>query len=210
VPRPERPEFVYLDMGNVIVCFDRDRGLRQMAAVCGADLEQVRAAGLDAGMHARLERGEIGWPDYHAWFSRQTGTRSDPARLARAASDIFTLNVAMLPVIAGLERAGCRVGILSNTCVPHWEFLRSCRYAVLPGNFSRIVLSHEVGAVKPEPGIYATAAKLAGVDAERIFFTDDIPAHVDAARAAGWQAEVFTSAAALIDALDRRGLKLGL
>jgi hypothetical protein len=33
---------------------------------------------------------------------------------------------------------------------------------------------------------------------------------VEAARAAGWDAEVFTSASALIDALDRRGLNLGL
>ncbi len=208
--RPERPEFVYLDMGNVIVSFDRERGLRQMAAVCGVDVTQVRAAGLDAEMHLRLERGDIDWPEYHAWFSRQTGTRSDADALAHAASDIFSLNVAMLPVIAGLERTGCPLGILSNTCAPHWEFLRACRYAVLPGNFASIVLSHEVGTVKPEPDIFAAAAARAGVAADRIFFTDDIPAHVDAARAAGWQAEVFTSAAALIDGLDRRGLRLGL
>lgn len=210
MPPPERPDFVYLDLGNVIVSFDRDRGLRQMAQVCNADLERVRAAGLDGEMHLRLERGAIGWPEYHEWFSRQTGTRSDPDRLARAASDIFTLNIAMLPVIAGLERTGCPLGILSNTCGPHWEFLLACRYAVLPGNFSRIVLSHEVGAVKPEPDIYTAAAERAGVAADRIFFTDDIPSHVDAARAAGWQAEVFNSTAGLIDALDRRGLKLGL
>jgi hypothetical protein len=39
-----RPEFVYLDMGNVIVSFDRDRAFRQMAAVCGADSELVELA----------------------------------------------------------------------------------------------------------------------------------------------------------------------
>ena len=48
------------------------------------------------------------------------------------------------------------------------------------------------------------------MDPERIFFCDDIAAHVDAARAAGWDAEVFESAAGLIDALDRRGVGLGL
>ncbi len=210
MPRPVRPDFVYLDLGNVIVSFDRDRGLRQMVEVCGAEPTLVRAAGLNAEMHLRLERGEIVWPEYHEWFSRQTGTSSDPDALARAASDIFTLNIAMLPVIAGLERAGCPLGILSNTCGPHWEFLQACRYAILPGNFSHVVLSHEVGAVKPEPAIFAAAAAKVGVAADRIFFTDDIPAHVESARDAGWQAEVFTSAANLIDDLDRRGLKLGL
>ena len=39
-----RPEFVYLDMGNVIVSFDRDRAFRQMAAVCGATPEAIRDA----------------------------------------------------------------------------------------------------------------------------------------------------------------------
>ena len=75
---------------------------------------------------------------------------------------------------------------------------------------AQIILSHEVGTAKPEPDIYRVAAERAGVAPERIFFCDDIPAHVEAAHLAGWQAEVFTSAAALVDALDRRGLKLGI
>jgi len=45
---------------------------------------------------------------------------------------------------------------------------------------------------------------------DQIFFCDDIPAHVDAARAAGWDAEIFVSAVGLADALDRRGINLGL
>lgn len=205
-----RPEFVFLDMGNVIVSFDRDRAFRQMAETCGGDPEAVRAAVMDGGLHDRIERGEIGWPEFHREFSRMTGTSSDAVSLALAASDMFALKIDMLPVIAGLERTGCGLGILSNTCGPHWDHLLTQRYSVLPGHFREIVLSHEVGATKPGPDIYRLAAKRAGVAPERIFFCDDIAAHVDAARDAGWQAEVFTSAAGLIDALDRRGLKLGL
>lgn len=207
---PERPEFVFLDMGNVIVSFDRERALRQMAEVCGADVEAVRRVAMDADLHEAIERGAIGWLEFHRLFSLRTGTVSDPLALARAASDMFALKIDMLPVIAGLERSGCGLGILSNTCGPHWEHLLTKRYAVLPGNFRLVVLSHEVRAVKPEPEIYRLATEKAGVRPERIFFCDDIPAHVAAARAAGWQAELFTSAALLIDQLDRRGLKLGL
>jgi putative hydrolase of the HAD superfamily len=210
VLEPVRPEFVYLDMGNVIVSFDRDRAFRQMAAVSGGDPEAIRDAVMAGGLHEASERGAIEWPEFHAEFSRRTGTTSDPEALAHAASDMFSLKIDMLPVIAGLERTGCGLGILSNTCGPHWEHLLAKRYSVLPGHFREIVLSHEVRAIKPEPDIYQLAAKRAGVPPDRIFFCDDIPAHVDAARAAGWQAEVFTSAGGLIDALDRRGLKLGL
>jgi len=205
-----RPEFVYLDMGNVIVSFDRDRAFRQMAAVCNGAAEAIHDAVMAGGLHTALEQGAIEWPEFHAEFSRRTGTTSDAAALAHAASDMFTLKIDMLPVIAGLERTGCGLGILSNTCGPHWEHLLAKHYSVLPGHFREIVLSHEVRTVKPEPAIYQIATQRAGVPPERIFFSDDIPAHVEAARAAGWQAEVFTSAGSLIDALDRRGLKLGL
>jgi len=205
-----RPEFVFLDLGNVIVSFDRERSFRQMAAVAGIDAPVVEEALETHRLPEALERGAIDWPQFHVDFCRLTGTTPASEALAHAASDMFSLNIAMLPVIAGLERAGVPLGILSNTCCIHWNHLRASRYAVVPGNFAVTVLSHEVAALKPEPAIYARAAAQVGVRPERIFFCDDIPAHVKAARAAGWDAEVFTSASALIDALDRRGLNLGV
>lgn len=205
-----RPAFVFLDLGNVIVTFDRPRAYRQMAAAAGVSPEAVQAALAATRLEQRLEKGLVDWAVFHAEFSRHVGAVVDPAVLADAASDMFALNVEMLPVIAGLERAGVPIGILSNTCGVHWDHLLAKRYAILPGNVAATVLSHEVSAVKPEPAIYATAAARIGVAPERIFFCDDIPSHVDAARACGWDAEVFESASGLIDALHRRGLNLGL
>lgn len=209
--RPLRvPRFVYFDLGNVIAFFDRERATRNMAAVAGITPAAAHAAVFEGGLQARLERGEIDWSGFHEGFSAATGSSSDPVALADAASDMFSLNVAILPVIAAIERAGCRTGILSNTCAPHWEHLLAKRFAVLPGRFSVTVLSHEVGAMKPSPAIYAAAERMAGVPAEAIFFTDDVAEHVDAALAAGWDAETFTDATRLADQLQRRGLNLGL
>ncbi|MEI6240283.1 MAG: HAD family phosphatase [Planctomycetia bacterium] len=207
---PRRPAFVFLDLGNVIVSFDRERAHRQMAAVAGVPVGAVQATLAATQLEQRLERGLIDWPGFHAEFSRHVGTTPDSALLADAASDMFSLNVDMLPVIAGLERAGIPIGILSNTCGIHWDHLLAKRYAILPGNVTATVLSHEVAAVKPEPAIYTAAAACVGVAPEQIFFCDDIPAHVDAARACGWDAEVFVSASGLLDALHRRGLNLGV
>ena len=204
------PAFIYFDLGNVLFCFDRPRAFRQMSAVCGADPGRIHEVVMEGGLQADLERGRIDWEEFHAEFSRRTGTTSDAALLATAASDMFALNVAIVPVIAALERAGRPIGILSNTCDPHWRQLLGEGYAILPGNFSPIVLSHEVRTMKPEPEIYAEAARRAGVEPERIFFCDDLPENVAAARRAGWDAEVFESAAGLAGALGRRGLNLGL
>jgi putative hydrolase of the HAD superfamily len=204
------PAFIYLDLGNVVFFFDHDRSLAQMAAVSGTDPASVHRAVMAEGLQAALERGEIGWPEFHAEFCRRTATRPDPAALARAASDMFRLNTAMLPVIAGCRRAGVPLGLLSNTCDPHWPFLVAGGYAILPGGFRELVLSHEERAAKPDRIIYDVATARAGVPPERIFFCDDLAANVDAARAVGWDAEVFTSAHRLADQLARRGLRLGV
>jgi len=204
------PAFIYFDLGNVLFSFDRDRAFRQMAAVCGADPEAVRRCVMDDGLQHDLEHGLVDWAGFHASFSTRTGTTSAADLLAHAASDMFSLRHDMLPVIAGLTRAGVRTGILSNTCGPHWDHLVAGRYAILPGRFDPIVLSHEVRSMKPAAPIYEQAARRAGVPAAHIFFCDDRPENVAGATAAGWDAVLFTTAARLVDDLARRGVNLGL
>jgi 2-haloacid dehalogenase len=48
-----------------------------------------------------------------------------------------------------------------------------------------LVLSYEVGLLKPDPRIYEQALQRFGLRAERAVFIDDIPTNVDGARAAG-------------------------
>lgn len=205
------PEFVFLDLGRVIVSFDRDRAIAQAVAVSGGDAETVAAVLLDPALTDAVERGRLPWRGFHDEFCRRTGTAPEPSSLADAVSDMFSLEIDMLPLIARLAHCGCGLGILSNTCGPHWRhLLETARYGILTRGFDTVVLSHEVGARKPEPAIFDLAARMAGVAPHTIFFTDDIPEHVHAAREAGWDAEVFTTAAALAEALCSRGLPCGL
>lgn len=204
------PAFVYFDLGNVVFFFDRARAFARMAAVSNADPTDVEAAVMDGGLQTAIERGDISWHEFHAAFCSRTGTRPSSDALARAASDMFSLNASLLPIIARCRRAGVPLGILSNTCDPHWTFLVSQGYAILPGAFREIVLSHEEKTAKPDPAIYRVATNRAGVPPERIFFCDDLAPHIDAARDVGWDAELFVSAHTLAEQLARRGLNLGL
>jgi uncharacterized circularly permuted ATP-grasp superfamily protein len=56
---PRRPAFVFLDLGNVIVMFDRERAHRQMAAVAGVPVEAVQATLAATQLEQRLEKGLI-------------------------------------------------------------------------------------------------------------------------------------------------------
>lgn len=204
------PAFIYLDLGRVVVDFNHALAWQKIAAITGlaeADVEQFFTAD---DRPRRIEMGLLAWDTLHAEFVRAMAVEVDVDALARAAGDIFTLRAEMLPVIAAIERAGVPLGILSNTCDIHWQHLLRCRYGILPGGIGPLVLSYEVGAMKPHPSIYEAAVAKAGVPADRIFFCDDIPAHVEAARAAGWDAEVFTGARQLVEQLASRGVPMGL
>jgi glucose-1-phosphatase len=60
-------------------------------------------------------------------------------------------------------------------------------------HFHTLILSHEVGAMKPSPLIYQKAVEAAGCLPEECFFTDDIQEYVDGARLYGIDAVRFES-----------------
>ena len=71
--------------------------------------------------------------------------------------------------------------------------------------FQDIVVSGEVGLVKPDPAIFRLAAKRCGLRPEATLFIDDVKANVDAARALGFDAIQFMGAEPLRQDLEERG-----
>jgi putative hydrolase of the HAD superfamily len=112
----------------------------------------------------------------------------------------------MKAVLAQLAFCGYRMGMLSNTNELHWRLLTDGRYALMPSAFEQLVLSYEVGAVKPEPAIFQTAIERAGVAPHEIFYMDDMPGHVAGARAMGIDAVQFTDAPTLVAQMRQRGI----
>ena len=71
--------------------------------------------------------------------------------------------------------------------------------------FDDIVVSGTEQVAKPEPRIYEIAEARSGRSGSDLFFTDDNPANIEAARARGWDAHLFTDAASLEQQLRRSG-----
>jgi 2-haloacid dehalogenase len=72
--------------------------------------------------------------------------------------------------------------------------------------FRDIVVSGVEKLAKPDPAIYALAARRFGHAPEAMLFIDDNADNIAAARACGWQAHHFSDAAALATELRGRGL----
>lgn len=206
------PSFLYFDMGNVLLKFSHRRGAEQMAAVTGLPEETVYrivyGATGENGLHWNFERGEFTADEFYDRFYQLAGckpTSAGRADLARACNDLFTLNEPMLPLVAALKQAGRRIGVLSNTSCEHWDFV-TAKFPQIMSLFPLHALSCALKLMKPDPAIYARAAELCETPPGEIFFTDDRPENVAAARAAGWDAVVFTGAEPLRTALVERGL----
>jgi len=205
------PAFVYFDLGNVLCPFEREKEIRQVAEVSGVSAEKVREVLLgEQGILWKAERGELDDRGLHAEFCRLTGSRVEMGAFLRGNADIFTLNGELVPLVAQLEDAQIPLGILSNTCSSHSGILSDGRYSILLSPFRVRVLSYEVGATKPDEKIFWRAIELAGVPAEEIFYIDDLPGHVEAARKLGIDAVQYTTTDALLRELLARGVRCNI
>jgi epoxide hydrolase-like predicted phosphatase len=201
------PHFLYFDLGNVLLYFDHEIACRQMAEVAGLTADQVRSFLFDRDLLARYEEGTLTREAFYQEFCRQTNTCANLDLLEIAASNIFRLNVSMLPVVANLKDAGYRIGILSNTCDSHWRYITAHFKALFPKAFDVLAFSFKLGVAKPDERIFLRAAELAGVSPTDIFYCDDILANVEAARRAGFDAVHYTDTPTLVVDLRRRGVR---
>ncbi len=201
------PAFLYFDLGNVLLNFDHRLACRQMAEVSGVLPERVWEVVFENGLELRYEAGEVSDREFYDIFCRETLSRPDLDRLTWASSAIFEINAPILPIVAALDAAQYRLGILSNTCRPHWNYCSSGRYGIITRAFDIYALSYEIGACKPDARVYRAAAELAGVAPQEIFFADDIASHVTAACQAGFDSVIYTTPANLAGELRQRGLR---
>jgi putative hydrolase of the HAD superfamily len=198
-------EFVYFDLGNVLIHFDHPRAARQMAEVAGVSEEQAWEAVFADGLSMRYEQGELTTRQFYEAFCQRTGAAADFDAVVNAVSDIFEVNEPVLPIVAGLRAAGLRLGILSNTNEAHWDFVLR-NYPFVDELFDVYALSFQLRSLKPQRRIYEEAARLSDAPAEVTFFTDDREENIEGARAAGFHACHFVTAEKLAADLRERRL----
>ena len=198
-------EFIYFDLGRVLLDFTHERGFQQIAGVSGLSVDAVRQIMVDQGLSDSYECGTLSTAEFHSEFCRQSGSSLDLDALSMAWGDIFDIMPQSIRLASSLKAAGYRIGILSNTCEAHWEFAKQ-RFVVLSQLFGPVVTSYEVKAMKPDPAIYEAAAKKAQTPPERIFFLDDRAENIAGAEACGWHARLFEHATQMATDLERLGL----
>ena len=206
---PEKKPFVFFDLGNVLFLFEHQTAWQQMAQLCELDPESVRDAVFRGPLQLEYERGLLSSTEFHQQFCQRLQVQPDYRQLMKAASDIFRPALETIDVVKQLEREGCQLGLLSNTCAAHWEWIESQSCSWMQDCFEIFVLSFQVHSLKPESEIYAVAAGQAQRQAQDLLLIDDLEENVTAARNAGWDAIQFVGVEDLIKQLKRRHLMVG-
>ena len=88
----------------------------------------------------------------------------------------------VVPALQALRRDGRRLAVVSNCS---WQTAGVVEAMGLAGHVDVVVLSFEVGLLKPDPAILRLALERLGADPARSALVDDLAANLDAAHALG-------------------------
>ena len=145
------------------------------------------------GDWGEFDRGLIGRAEVVQRIAARTGL-AEPQ--VAAVVDAVLVDLTPMPaseaLVRRLQAAGQPLYFLSNMPAPFADHLER-QYPVLSA-FQAGVFSSRVRLSKPDPAIFALAARRFGQAPGELVLLDDSPANVAAAQAAGWRALLFADA----------------
>jgi len=182
---------IIFDVGGVLIRTQSRAGRKKWAARLGIDdwdFENFIFGG-ESGQQAQLGQKTF---DEH-WRSIGDEFKLSESEVTEMRADFFAgdaMDESLVSYVQRLREAKYKTGILSN-------FADEARYVwreVYPfiQYFDGIVISSEVGFMKPDPQIYHLAAESLGVRLEEALFIDDFSENIQGAKKVGMQTLHFT------------------
>ena len=178
-PRKRNSRVILFDLGGVLIENAGEEGLRAILPY-DLDHEQIWARWLASSAVRQFECGRIAPEEFAALFIEEW-------RLELGPSD-FLQAFAAWPrgLFGGAEnlvrelRVRYRVGCLSNNNAVHWA-----KFPQLQEMFDLQFASHLTGFIKPDRAAFEHVLLELEVAADQVYFLDDLPQNVAAARAVG-------------------------
>ena len=198
-------DIVVFDLGGVLIDWDPRHLYRKLfsgdeaamehllATVCTHEWNRGQDAGRTFAEGARLLKAEH--PDKAGLIDAYC-TRFDEMMPGAITGSV--------DILADLKSSGARLYCLTNfsaeTYPPTFERFEFLRW------FRGVVVSGEVGVIKPHPRIFELLLERFAIDPQRAVYIDDVAANVGAARPFGIHAIHFTTPAELHAELVELGL----
>lgn len=205
----KRPVLVF-DFGNVVAFFDYSRACEDFGARVGLSgsvfYQRLQERGIKP-LALEYERGGMTSAQFAAEVARLAECDFPFDDFATAWSNIFWLNEPVARIAAQLKHRGYPLLLGSNTSELHANHFRRAFQQAL-SVFDPLILSYEIGHLKPSQEFYHACAAAANAAPEECVFIDDMPENVEGARRAGLQGVLYRDPASLIAALGELGVEV--
>ena len=179
---------VIWDFGGVLVRTTDHARREALAAELGLTLEELSARIFDGDNRRKAQLGHIDGEQHLRTVATEFGMSAAALQSAFFADD--SLDEELMQYIRAL-RPRYKTGLLSNAM----STLRSAiteRFSIADA-FDAVIISAEVGVMKPDARIYQLALDALEVQPDEAIFIDDFADNVAGARALGMQAIQFDS-----------------
>jgi putative hydrolase of the HAD superfamily len=189
---PLEPEVdgLIIDLDGVIRHWDPAYG-PQVDARLGIPEGTLTAVALEEDRLARVVDGRLTFEGWCEEIGAEIEARHGVAPSAAAdawATSTWQIDLDVMDLVAAVREV-VPVALLSNASTHLLVDLELCGIA---DAFDAAISSADIRAAKPSRAAFVAAAERLGVDLERVLYIDDTPGHVEAARALGMRAALFT------------------
>ena len=189
---------IFFDLGGVILRTEYQAPRERLAERLNMTYEDINKIVFESETARKASLGEVSVDEHWRAVMRRLRLPASEAETIRAeffAGDVIDRD--LLNFIRSL-RPRYKTGVISNA----WGDLRD--YIVkhqLDDAFDMLIISAEIGMMKPQPRIYQLALKQARVEANEAAFVDDTPKNVEAANALGMHGILFRDPAQVEESL---------
>lgn len=195
---------IVFDLGKVLIPFDYAPAINKLNQIeKGLGDRFIEFYKSNYHFHREFERGRISEDEFINKMLEVIDHKIDGETFKKYYADIFSLNEDIIALLPELKK-NYKMFLLSNTDSIHqkfgWQKYDFLKY------FDKLILSHEVGSVKPEEKIYRAVESASGVSSAKHFFIDDIEDYVNAAISLGWGGVQFTGYKKLIEDLKKQNI----
>jgi HAD superfamily hydrolase (TIGR01509 family) len=177
---------IIFDLGKVLVDFDYSTAARKVAARSSKAPEDLHAFLGSSPLLVEYESGRLTRGQFFAAVRDAVGFCGDITEFGKFFAEIFSPIEPMIALHAELRQRGLPTYIFSNTNDLAVEHIR--RDFPFFKNFNGHIYSYEIGAMKPQPEIYAAMEKMSGRRGADLIYIDDRLENVEAGSVRGWRA----------------------
>lgn len=166
---------VFFDLGGVIVRTEFQAPRQQLAEKLGMEYDDLSKIVFDSESGLRAAIGEITSADH--WASVIQRLKRPASELALIRDEFFAGDIVDRTLVEYIRslRGNYKTGLISNAWNDLRDFIVREKF---DDAFDKMIISAEVGAVKPGPKIFQIALEQFGVSPHEAVFVDDFYANI--------------------------------